>query len=133
MMGLTKNQFVLKAVVEDMLRRNYNEPKEKADIQTGLNVMNAIIPKGRLIVMATAPRFAQDFANVMGRSINQLWYIAHADRAREAVCGQEGLHIVQLHTGMLTIEQSAIRKDIHQAIQAYCRNAVIWHVGDWRG
>jgi hypothetical protein len=132
-MALTKNQFVLKAIVEDMLRRNYDNKTEKADIQTGLDVMNAILPKGRLIVMATAPRFAQDFANVMGRSINQLCYIAHADRVREAVCGKEGQHIIQLHTGMLSIEQSAIRKEIHQAIQAYCRNAVIWHVGDWRG
>ncbi len=132
-MSLTKNQFVLKALVEEMLRRNYDKPKELGDIQTGLAVMNAILPKGKLIVMATSPRIAQDFAQAMGRSINQLSYIGHADSARNTLCGQEGHHIVQLHTGMLSVEQSAIRKDIHQAVLAYGRNCVIWHVGDWRG
>lgn len=131
-MELTKNQFVLKALVEEMLRRRFNgEKSAKADIETGIKVFNAITPQ-KIYVSSTSDRFVEDFTRCIRRQRKDVIAICHADAARNALIGIEAPHIVQLHTGMLTIAQSAIRKDIMQMINVYARKAVIWHIGDWR-
>jgi hypothetical protein len=132
-MELTKNQFVMKALVEEMLRRNYHtsEPNQKSDIETGLVVLNALLPS-KIYVISTAPRIVDDFARALKRPRNGVIHLAYADQAFGHLCGRENAHIVQLHTGMLAIDQSEIRKNIMDVIRSRCRNAVIWHVGEWR-
>lgn len=131
-MELTKNQFVMKALIEEMTRRRYNgERNLKPDIQTGIAALSAILPK-RIYILATSPRIADDFGcTLKGRARSDVIHLCHEDYANAVLAGQENAHVVQLHTGMLNIDQSEIRKRIMRVIQARCRNAVIWHIGDW--
>lgn len=132
-MALTKNQGVAKALIETMLRRTYSvtESESKTDVECGLKLLKVMLPPERLFILSPAQRFNDDFSRALCWSRDKVTHICHPDSV-EILRGLENVNIVQLHTGMLNVRQKEIRTEIMQRINAYCRNVVIWHVGEWR-
>lgn len=126
-MGLTKNQGVMKALVEEMLRRNhrqhYERPKE--DVVLGLKVLNTMLPEGRVFVIADSSRLAEGFAAAIGRP----W--AHIDQPERTI-GMRNVHFVVLHTGDKTPNQRLRHAAVMEAVERLGPGPVTWHVGEWR-
>lgn len=132
-MELTKNQWVLKALVEEMLRRTHKIGAERnppEDVVTGMQILRALLPE-QIYVISTAPRIVIDFARAMKRPMHHVRHLAHEDDAIAQLSGKDNLHIVQLHTGLMTPIQCEIRRKIMQVLVTRCRNHVVWHVGEW--
>lgn len=124
-MALTKNQKILKALVEDMLRRGAHEKVERSgeDIDIAIKILNAVIPPGRLTLIADTSRIAEAFSKKMGRNYIQL---SHA-----GMClGLEDIHIVRLYTGRRTPNQQATLEEVMEALKTR-PDITIWHVGEW--
>lgn len=126
-MELTKNQAVMKTLVEEMLRRNSRQDYERppADVVLGLKVLNTMLPEGRVNIIAAHSRLGQDFAQAIGR---QFRFYEDPDQIR----GLSGAHFIVLHTGALSVVQHDRRCAMLEAIERHARQAVIWHVGEWR-
>lgn len=132
-MELTKNQKVLKVLVEEMLRRSYKtgtEPNPPEDVETGMNILRMLLPS-RIVVMSTSTRIADDFVQALKRPRNGVIYLCGTDDI-ERLHGFNNIHIVQLYSGALNSVQGEIRRRILAGLQAYVREYTIWHVGEWR-
>lgn len=126
-MELTKNQWVLKALLEDMTRRAFkNEPGYAQDVVIAMKVLQAILPPGVVFVMSGSTRLTNDFANAIERKCHHIGF-------PDALKGLgKDTHFVQLHTGARSVEQLRLHKEIMQEMLISCPNATIWHIGEWR-
>jgi hypothetical protein len=125
-MELTKNQSVLKSLVEHMLSRHHKGlTQEPLDVECGIKILDMLLPKSTLYLIATSPRIAQDFAQAMGRPFV---HVAHVDVVR----GIKPDIFVQLHTGMRTPSQDQVHFEIMKEVYQRFPVIKIWHIGNWR-
>lgn len=124
-MGLTKNQEVVKRIIEEMLKRDYSGEMDRGnDIEMGLKLLNTMLPPGRVYVISDLGRLAIDFCKHIERPMSK---IMHPDQIR----GLNGVHFVILHTGRRNEVQEANYLIIREAMYL-CRDTVEWHIGEWR-
>ena len=117
----------MKALIEEMLRRNHDTkyPRTHADVKLALDVLQLMLPEGKINIVSDRSRFAQDFATVMRRPYQHI-------RDAECVKGQSDAHYIVLHTGARNDRQRDNYMQIIKTLHIDGRKNTIWHVGEWR-
>jgi hypothetical protein len=127
MMALTRAVSVLRALIEETLRRpRQGQPRiaEPGDVQTMLRVLKTLTMDKRVIILADSSRFADDFRKVTGIVARYVWLW-------DQVQGLDNLHVIQLHTGPRSARQQELLNDVLEILKTR-QNIDFWHIGEWR-
>jgi hypothetical protein len=123
MTSLTKDQAVMKALIEATLMRN-RRPHNPDDVHVMLTAMSAIIKDEIIYVYADSSRFTDDFSMAIRRRCQHIGCL-------ENVKSLDKCNLVILLTGTRTIRQQE-SYDALLNILAFRPNITRWRIGDWR-
>lgn len=123
-MALSKNMNIMKALVEECLRRRgVSAATEPRDIEIALQVMRVVIEDPEVYLLADSPRFVEAFRESFDRpciEITSLQDCAHMERGT----------VIALHTGDRT-ERQRIRYTEMLEVLKTNKEITIWHIGRW--
>jgi len=123
-MALTKNMNVMKALIEEILRRRGANPNTTArDIRVALGCLKLIIEEPMVYILADSVRFADAFRDSFDRTC------LYIDTMEDCLSVQSGT-VVALHTGDKSDRQRIRYNQMLETLKGR-PEVVVWHIGRW--
>jgi hypothetical protein len=127
--NLSKNEGILKTLIESSLRRNA-APRENA--QFWLNLLRiALLDSTKILIYGDSGRFVEDFIDCIHFPINNYQRLYSKVTLKGHCRPNSKVSVVILHTGARTEAQHAIYQEIVEEITTR-PEIIVWHIGNWR-
>lgn len=124
-MALTKNMNIMKALIEECLRRRGASPETTPrDIKVALGCLRLVIEDPMVYILADSTRFSDAFADAFDR---KCLHIA----TMEDCLSIKGGTVIALHTGDRTDRQRIRYNQMLETLKQE-PDVTIWHLGKWQ-
>lgn len=123
-MALTKNMNVMKALIEECLRRRGASPSTTPrDIKVALECLRLVIEEPMVYVLSDSTRFSDDFAINFDRKCLSIVTMQDCMSIRTGT-------VIALHTGDRTDKQRIRYTQMLETLKMQ-PEVSIWHLGRW--